>query len=66
MLKFRSNLCREAFRSVRERARDSLFPKEAIAALTRTCFVFSRDPLPKRFYPRLLLQEFYADDHQTY
>ena len=46
MLKFISNLCREAFRSVRERARDSLFPKEAIAALTRTCFV-SRDPLPQ-------------------
>lgn len=45
MLKFISNLCREAFRSVRERAGDSLFPKEAIAALTRTCFVFSRDPL---------------------
>lgn len=47
MLKFISNLCREAFRSVRERARDSLFPKEAIAALTRTCFAFSRDPLPQ-------------------
>ncbi len=47
MLKFISNLCREAFRSVRERTRDSLFPKEAIAALTRTCFVFSRDPLPQ-------------------
>ncbi len=47
MLKFISNLCREAFRSVRERTRDSLFPKEAIAALTHTCFVFSRDPLPQ-------------------